>query len=72
MRYFTAGLTFTLALAMVPLTITALIEGLMLAVTGPLSLVGTLMFIAVVIWRTASRGNFIWQAVSTCVSIRPA
>ena len=72
MRFYILGLTFTLALAMCPLTAAALIEGLLRAANGPLSLTGKVVFMLFVIGKTASNLNMIWQAFGACVTARAA
>lgn len=72
MRFYVAGLTFTLALAMIPLTTAAFIEGLLRAINGPLGITGTTVFLLFVIGKTASNLNKIRQAFDACITVRAA
>ncbi|MFT3815457.1 MAG: hypothetical protein QM740_19115 [Acidovorax sp.] len=72
MRYYVAGLTFTLALSMIPMTLASFIDGLVRAATGSLNPTGTAVFLIFVVAMTAYNMHDIRRALSTCLSVRTA
>ncbi len=70
MKFYIAGITFTLALAMCQLTAAAFYEGLLYAANGTLSLTGAVVFMLFVIGKTALSLNKIRQAIDACVNVR--